>query len=134
MERDGLLVRQVHNSGSRHVEYRLTPTGTSLGQGECKRARPGPPTLRPLAEDEGIKFRGSKPYYFENTVTHAELPKILLTRNLGVSSVTPKARRDPRSREDEFEGLTMQREIEVLTPTRSTSIKRRIERGVACFR
>jgi|GEM_PF-5758875 len=30
MERDGLLVREVHNTGSRHVEYRLTPTGTSL--------------------------------------------------------------------------------------------------------
>jgi DNA-binding HxlR family transcriptional regulator len=30
MERDGLLVREVHNTGSRHVEYRLTPMGTSL--------------------------------------------------------------------------------------------------------
>jgi DNA-binding HxlR family transcriptional regulator len=30
MERDGLLVREVHNSGTRHVEYRLTPMGTSL--------------------------------------------------------------------------------------------------------
>ena len=30
MERDGLLVREVHNTGTRHVEYRLTPMGTSL--------------------------------------------------------------------------------------------------------
>jgi len=30
MERDGLLVREVHATGSRHVEYRLTPMGTSL--------------------------------------------------------------------------------------------------------
>ncbi len=30
MERDGLLVREVHSTGSRHVEYRLTPMGTSL--------------------------------------------------------------------------------------------------------
>jgi DNA-binding HxlR family transcriptional regulator len=30
MERDGLLVREVHTTGSRHVEYRLTPMGTSL--------------------------------------------------------------------------------------------------------
>ncbi len=30
MERDGLLVREVRNSGTRHVEYRLTPMGTSL--------------------------------------------------------------------------------------------------------
>jgi DNA-binding HxlR family transcriptional regulator len=30
MERDGLLVREVYNSGTRHVEYRLTPMGTSL--------------------------------------------------------------------------------------------------------
>ena len=30
MERDGLLVREVHNSGTRHVEYRLTTMGTSL--------------------------------------------------------------------------------------------------------
>lgn len=30
MERDGLLVREVHTIGARHVEYRLTPMGTSL--------------------------------------------------------------------------------------------------------
>ena len=30
MERDGLLVREVHTTGTRHVEYRLTPMGTSL--------------------------------------------------------------------------------------------------------
>lgn len=30
MERDGLLLREVHNTGTRHVEYRLTPMGTSL--------------------------------------------------------------------------------------------------------
>ena len=30
MERDGLLVREVHSTGTRHVEYRLTPMGTSL--------------------------------------------------------------------------------------------------------
>ena len=30
MERDGLLVREVHATGTRHVEYRLTPMGTSL--------------------------------------------------------------------------------------------------------
>jgi DNA-binding HxlR family transcriptional regulator len=30
MERDGLLVREVYNTGTRHVEYRLTPMGTSL--------------------------------------------------------------------------------------------------------
>jgi DNA-binding HxlR family transcriptional regulator len=30
MERDGLLVREAHTTGSRHVEYRLTPMGTSL--------------------------------------------------------------------------------------------------------
>ena len=30
MERDGLLVREVHNTGTRHVEYRMTPMGTSL--------------------------------------------------------------------------------------------------------
>ncbi len=30
MERDGLLVREVRASGKRHVEYRLTPMGTSL--------------------------------------------------------------------------------------------------------
>ena len=30
MERDGLLVREVRNTGTRHVEYRLTPMGTSL--------------------------------------------------------------------------------------------------------
>ena len=30
MERDGLLVREAHNTGTRHVEYRLTPMGTSL--------------------------------------------------------------------------------------------------------
>ena len=30
MERDGLLVREVHNTGTRHVEYRLTPMGSSL--------------------------------------------------------------------------------------------------------
>ena len=30
MERDGLVVREVHSTGSRHVEYSLTPMGTSL--------------------------------------------------------------------------------------------------------
>ena len=30
MERDGLLVRDVHNTRTRHVEYRLTPMGASL--------------------------------------------------------------------------------------------------------
>ena len=30
MERDGLLLREVHNTGTRHVEYRLTTMGTSL--------------------------------------------------------------------------------------------------------
>ena len=30
MERDGLLVREVHTTGARHIEYRLTPMGTSL--------------------------------------------------------------------------------------------------------
>jgi DNA-binding HxlR family transcriptional regulator len=30
MERDGLLAREVHTAGARHVEYRLTPMGTSL--------------------------------------------------------------------------------------------------------
>jgi DNA-binding HxlR family transcriptional regulator len=30
MERDGLLVREVRATGTRHVEYRLTPMGTSL--------------------------------------------------------------------------------------------------------
>jgi DNA-binding HxlR family transcriptional regulator len=30
MERDGLLVREVHTPGPRHVEYRLTPMGSSL--------------------------------------------------------------------------------------------------------
>jgi DNA-binding HxlR family transcriptional regulator len=30
MERDGLLVREAHTTGTRHVEYRLTPMGTSL--------------------------------------------------------------------------------------------------------
>jgi DNA-binding HxlR family transcriptional regulator len=30
MERDGLLVREVRTTGTRHVEYRLTPMGTSL--------------------------------------------------------------------------------------------------------
>jgi DNA-binding HxlR family transcriptional regulator len=30
MERDGLLVREVHSTGTRHVEYRLTRMGTSL--------------------------------------------------------------------------------------------------------
>ena len=30
MERDGLLFREVHTTGTRHVEYRLTPMGISL--------------------------------------------------------------------------------------------------------
>jgi DNA-binding HxlR family transcriptional regulator len=30
MERDGLLVREVHTTGTRHVEYCLTPMGNSL--------------------------------------------------------------------------------------------------------
>jgi DNA-binding HxlR family transcriptional regulator len=30
MERDGLLVREVHILGPRHVEYYLTPMGSSL--------------------------------------------------------------------------------------------------------
>jgi DNA-binding HxlR family transcriptional regulator len=30
MERDGLLVREAHSIGTRHVEYRLTPMGISL--------------------------------------------------------------------------------------------------------
>jgi DNA-binding HxlR family transcriptional regulator len=30
MERDGLLVREVRTTGTRHVEYRLTTMGTSL--------------------------------------------------------------------------------------------------------
>jgi DNA-binding HxlR family transcriptional regulator len=30
MERDGLLVREVHTTRTRHVEYQLTPMGTSL--------------------------------------------------------------------------------------------------------
>ena len=30
MERDGLLVREVHTTGTRHVEYHLTSMGTSL--------------------------------------------------------------------------------------------------------
>ena len=30
MERDGLLMREVRTTGARHVEYRLTPMGTSL--------------------------------------------------------------------------------------------------------
>jgi DNA-binding HxlR family transcriptional regulator len=30
MERDGLLLREVYSTGTRHVEYRLTPMGTSL--------------------------------------------------------------------------------------------------------
>ena len=30
MERDGLLTREVRATGTRHVEYRLTPMGTSL--------------------------------------------------------------------------------------------------------
>jgi DNA-binding HxlR family transcriptional regulator len=30
MERDGLLTREVRTTGARHVEYSLTPMGTSL--------------------------------------------------------------------------------------------------------
>ena len=30
MERDGLLLREVRTTGTRRVEYRLTPMGTSL--------------------------------------------------------------------------------------------------------
>ena len=30
MERDGLLTREVHTTGTRHVAYSLTPMGTSL--------------------------------------------------------------------------------------------------------